>query len=109
MTTVSQFRLKYVIPFERLQELNPSHPLTDEEAIIWAEECMLSEEVEEVGQNWLGEMVVEASIVDENGATAIYARENANLVKEDNMSKEQILKSIDTKIKPKIEKKDIVL
>lgn len=111
LTTMSQFRLKYVVPFEKLQELNPSHELTDEDAVIWAQECIMSEEIEEVGQNWLNEFVVEASITDEQGAAATFIRENTELVEQTNMDHEDITKRIDElfKAKSKEGKKDITL
>jgi hypothetical protein len=109
LTTVSQFRLKYVVPIEKLQELNPSHELTDAEAVVWAEESVMTEELEEVGQSWIGEYVVEASITDENGAAAAFVRENPNLVKEDKMDSRAILDRIENVLTKREPKKDIAL
>ena len=112
LTTVSQFRIKYVVSFEKLQELNPEHPLSDEDAILWSEECVSYDELEEVGQTWLGENLVEASVTDEHGACAAYVRENAEYVKEAKLKPEDILQKIDGLLQRKIQsntKKDIVL
>jgi hypothetical protein len=83
VTVVSQFKQRYVIPTEGLQELNQDFDLDAETAKVWAEESVMAEEVKEFSQNWLGETVIDIDVVDEDRVIELMARDNKYLVEGD--------------------------
>ena len=59
VTAISSYRMRYVIPVDELQQLNPDFPIEGQEG-VWASDCVTCEEVEEFSQKWLGETIVDA-------------------------------------------------
>ena len=76
VTATSTFKMKYVIPTEALQQLNTDYDLDEKEARVWAEECVISEEVKDFSQKHLGEQVIDIDVVDEATILEIFDREN---------------------------------
>jgi hypothetical protein len=72
VTAVSQYRTRYVIPVDSLQEENPD----DQVSVEWAEDSVTCNEVEEFSQLWLGETIVDAAEVDEEQVLQMFDREN---------------------------------
>lgn len=73
VTTICQFRHKYVMHKDDLQKLNPEYEL---DAIEWACDTVTAEEVEEFSQHWLGETISDAETVTENGMLELFDQEN---------------------------------
>lgn len=70
VTTVSQYRMRYVIPVEDLR---------DEEGNVskeWAMDSVTMEEVEEFSQEYLGEVIIDATEEDEEALLARFDEEN---------------------------------
>lgn len=84
VTVVSSFRQRYVIPTEELQELNKDFDLDAGQARVWAEEEVMSENVKEFSQHWLGENVIDVDIVDENRVLELMRRDNKYLTEGEN-------------------------
>lgn len=63
VTAISSFRIRYVIPMDELQEMNPEQPVE----LGWAEDCVTCDEVSEFSQLHLGEQIVDTveATVDE--------------------------------------------
>lgn len=76
VTTISTFRHRYVIPEEALQEENPC---SDEALMIGAKDFVTMEEVKEFSQDHIGEMIVDASIINEDEALLLIDRDNPYL------------------------------
>lgn len=79
-TVVSTFRQRYVIPVERLQELNKDHDLDEETALVWLEECVVAEQAKEFSQSFLGQHVVDMTLVDREAMLNIFDTDNRYLV-----------------------------
>ena len=73
VTTLSQFRHRYVMHKDDLQKLYPDYEL---DAIEWACDTVKEEKVEEFSQYWLGETIAEAETVTENGMLELFDLEN---------------------------------
>ena len=105
ITTVSTFRMRYVIPVEAIEQLNLGESLTDEQAIEFAKDIVSAEEAKDFSQVHLGELVSDASIYDEETVLKIHDKDNDYL---SNWSIEQKLEFIknweDHYIKQKKEK-----
>ena len=76
VTAISSFKMKYVIPTEELQKLNPEIDLDDAAARGWAEDCVIMEEVKDFSQKHIGETVIETDILDEDTLLKVFDREN---------------------------------
>lgn len=59
VTAISSYRMRYAIPVDELQLLNPRVPIDGHEG-EWACDCVTCEEVEEFSQKWLGETIVDS-------------------------------------------------
>mgnify|MGYP000129460488 CR=1 FL=1 len=79
VTTVSTFRMRYVIPVEAIEELNLGESLTDAQAIEFAKDIVTAEEAKDFSQEHLGELVSDASIYDEETVLKIHDKDNAYL------------------------------
>lgn len=65
VTAISTHRMRYVVPVDGLQQLNPDAPVEGHEA-EWAKDCVVMQEVKEFSQEHLGEQIVDAAIVSED-------------------------------------------
>lgn len=75
VTTVSQFRLRYVVPMDQLQNLNTEAPVELE----WAEDCVTCNEVKEFSQKHLGETIVDTVEMSEEEILEFFDADNAYL------------------------------
>lgn len=75
VTTVSQFRLRYVIPMDQLQNLNTQEFVE----LQWAEDCVTCEEVKEFSQKHLGETIVDTVEMNEEEILELFDTDNAYL------------------------------
>jgi hypothetical protein len=75
VTCISTHRMRYAVPVDELQKLNTEIPIEGLE-IEWAKDCVAMEEVREFSQEWLGEKVVDASILDEEAILEIFDSDN---------------------------------
>lgn len=75
VTTVSQFRIRYVIPVDELQKLNPDVPVELE----WADDCVTCEDVKDFSQKHLGEVIVDTIEMDEEEVLAFFDGDNPYL------------------------------
>lgn len=58
VTAISSYRMRYAIPVDELQLLNPRVPIDGHEG-EWASDCVTCEEVKEFSQKWLGETIID--------------------------------------------------
>ena len=72
VTCVNQFRSKYVIHKDDLQNLNPDNPVE----IDWAAEAVIAEEIEEFSQLHLGERIIDTIEVTEDDMISMFRTEN---------------------------------
>jgi hypothetical protein len=79
VTVVSSFKQRYIIPTEALQELNEDVDLDEELARVWAEEEVMSENVKEFSQNWLGETVIDVDLIKLEKALELMSKDNRYL------------------------------
>lgn len=78
VTCVSQFRQRYCIPVSELQKLNGETNITDDVAkqITWAQDSVACEEVNEFSQEWLGELILDTFVLDEERVLNLFDRDN---------------------------------
>lgn len=79
VTVVSSFKQRYIIPTEALQELNEDIDLDEELARVWAEEEVMSENVKEFSQHWLGETVIDVDLIKLEKALELMKKDNRYL------------------------------
>lgn len=72
VTAVSQFRLRYVIPMDALQALNPNVQVDP----LWALDSVTCGDVEEFSQEHMGETILDHRVVGEDEILEIFDKEN---------------------------------
>lgn len=72
VTTVSSHRIRYVVPLDQLQELNPDAPVAAE----WLADSVVMGEVEEFSQDWLGEQILDADVISEQQMLSLFDKDN---------------------------------
>lgn len=72
VTTVSIFHHTYVVPFYKLQELNPDNEAQDD----WLADLVTCEEVEEFSQNHVGECITDTSTITEEEMLKLFDKNN---------------------------------
>lgn len=77
VTVVSQFRIRYAIPMDELQALNPDMPVDPK----WALDSVTCQEIEEFSQEHLGETIIDHAVVDEAEILTVFDNDNAYLSK----------------------------
>jgi hypothetical protein len=75
VTTISSHRMRYVMNVEDLQDLNPCMNIAGHEE-EWASDTVTCQEVEEFSQDWLGEQIIDTSIVDEEEMLKLFDKDN---------------------------------
>lgn len=85
-TTLSQFRINYVVPIEEVYEEYPN--ISDEAIEQWIEDMILNDELKEFSQEWLGTTPVVQYEYDEEDMLKKFDSENEYLC---SWSKEQKL------------------
>lgn len=93
VTTLSQFRIRYVMHVDDLQALNPDIPVTP---IEWAKETVTLEECEEFSQEHLGEVIIDSELLTENGMLKLFDADNDYLA---DWNKEQKVKWVRNNLK----------
>ena len=76
VTTISQFRIRYVMHKDDLQELNPDAP---DKLIEWACETVYLEEVEEISQHCLGETIIDTDTMTEDEMLELFDQDNEHM------------------------------
>lgn len=61
VTCISSYRMRYVVPMDELQKLNPDQPVDPS----WALDSVTMEEVKEFSQRHVGEQIIDAQVVKE--------------------------------------------
>jgi hypothetical protein len=72
VTTVSTFHHYFVVPMDKLQELNTDAVVTKE----WLEDSVVCNEVEEFSQKHIGELICDSYIVDEDKMLEMFDQQN---------------------------------
>ena len=72
VTVVGQFRHRYVIPMDELQALNPDVPVDPK----WALDSVTCQDVEEFSQKFLGEVIVDHTILEEDEILHLFDEDN---------------------------------
>lgn len=75
VTATSTHRIRYAIPLSELQLLNTDFPVDP----AWAMDSVVSEDVEEFSQKWLGEQIVDHTVLDEDQIIELFDCDNAYL------------------------------
>jgi len=73
VTTISQFRHRYVMHKDDLQKLNPDMPV---KPIEWACGVVLAEEAEEFSQNCLAETIIDTDTMTEDEMLELFDEDN---------------------------------
>ena len=76
VTTVSSFRIRYVMHKDDLQDLNKSIHATDKDLVDWACDTVTMQEVEEFSQEHLGEQIVDTYECSEDEMLTFFDRDN---------------------------------
>jgi len=72
VTTISSHRMRYTIPLDELQKLNPDQPVDPS----WALDCVTSEEVKEFSQRHVGEQIIDAQVLNEDEMLQFFDADN---------------------------------
>lgn len=73
VTTLSQFRIRYVMHKDDLQKMNPDNPVN---MIEWACDTVTADEVEEFSQEFLGDKIIDTQLCTENEMLELFDRDN---------------------------------
>lgn len=72
VTTVSSFYHTYMVPLDKLQELNPEAPVDPN----WLAESVIMNEVEEFSQLHVGENILDVEVVNEDEMLIEFDKKN---------------------------------
>ena len=87
VTAISQFKIRYVVPMSELQKENELAPVDPK----WALDGVTCQDYEEFSQDWLGEVITDWHVENEEQILERFDRENDYL---SSWSKEQKLNLI---------------
>ena len=73
VTTLSQFRIRYVMHKDDLQKLNPD---VEVKPIEWACDTVTAEGIEEFSQHWLGETITDTTTMTEDEMLELFDKDN---------------------------------
>lgn len=76
VTTVSQFRMRYVMHKDDLQAMNTQNIV---KPIEWAQDTVTMQECEEFSQEHLGEIIISTDMMTEETVLDLFNRENSYL------------------------------
>lgn len=79
VTAISSHRMRYCIPVSDLHKLNKDSNPDGVEVLEWARDEVTMQNVEEFSQEWLGEQIVDATLLDEEEMLQMFERDNAYL------------------------------
>ena len=72
VTSISQFKIRYVVPISELQKENPDAPVDP----LWALDGVTCNDYEEFSQDWLGEVITDWQVENEEQVLERFDREN---------------------------------
>ena len=72
VTAISQFKIRYVVPMSELQKENPDTPVDP----LWALDGVTCNDYEEFSQDWLGEVITDWQVENEEQVLERFDREN---------------------------------
>jgi len=72
VTAISQFKIRYVVPMSELQKENPDAPVDP----LWALDGVTCNDYEEFSQDWLGEVITDWQVENEEQVLERFDREN---------------------------------
>jgi len=88
VTAISTFRHRYVVPMDKLQELNTNYQVDPK----WAADAVVMQEVKEFSQEHLGEQICDLFVMNEEEILELFDRDNSYA---SSWSKEYKLKWLD--------------
>jgi len=75
VTAVSAHRMRYVVPLDQLQAMNPDKEVEPE----WLADAVTMQEVEDFSQEWLGEQIIDVNVVSEDKMLEMFDKDNPYL------------------------------
>lgn len=75
VTTIQTFRHRYVVPMDKLQELNVNETVDPK----WALDSVTMEEVKEFSQLHLGEQIIDLNVASEDEILELFDKDNEYL------------------------------
>jgi len=95
VNALTQYRMRYVIPLDELQNLNPDVPVDPK----WALDCVTCEDVEEFSQLWLGETIIDHEVVNEERIVEMFDTDHEYLTSMDTERKIELIRNWRSKLK----------
>lgn len=83
LTAVSSFRQRYVVPISEVQKWNEEVKATDKLSEQWVAEAVDGEEINEFSQKWIGEQVLDSTILEEEEILALWQKDNPDVTETD--------------------------
>jgi len=78
VTAISSYRMRYCIPVDELQRMNPDVSIEGRE-IEWANDSVTCEEVNEFSQKHIGEQIVDSKVISEEEMLELFNKDNEYL------------------------------
>jgi len=75
VTAISSYRMRYAIPVDELQRMNPDVSIEGRE-IEWANDSVTCEEVKEFSQKHIGEQIVDTKVISEDEMLDLFDKDN---------------------------------
>lgn len=75
VTTIQTFRHRYVVPMDKLQEMNTDYQVDPK----WALDCVTMQEVKEFSQQHLGEQIIDSAVISEEEVLELFKSDNPYL------------------------------
>ena len=72
VTAVSSHRMRFVVPLDQLQAMNPDQEVSAE----WLADSVVMNEVEEFSQDHIGEQIIDIHVVNEDQMLQIFDNDN---------------------------------
>lgn len=75
VTAISSYRMRYAIPVDELQRMNPDVSIEGRE-IEWANDSVTCEEAQEFSQKHIGEQIIDTKVISEDEMLVMFDQEN---------------------------------
>lgn len=72
VTAVSSHRMRYVVPLDQLQAMNPDQEVSAE----WLADSVVMGELEDFSQDWLGEQIIDINVISEDRMLELFDKDN---------------------------------
>ena len=95
VTAISQYRMRYVVSLDDLQQCNTKNPVDP----AWALDAVTCNDLEEFSQLWLGETIIDHDVVSEDKLLEIFDTDNDYLAKWPTEQKLNFINNLAEKIK----------